>query len=200
MKNKSKQSEVIDIWISSLNSKQLCVRMGKQELGALSAFKFVNSHTLNTHSLSFRLEISDQSFSDILTTSRHIHTEFERSSQCHSNRRKNHLQFGTSKVSLMLRYIFDFGQRELVFQNLCISWTTHTYLINFHLHSSSPFSLFSLFVLFSSLQMKKNFNSKRQTFIYLFLVEIMNWKEGEYNDVIQNGLQIFTLPDGLLGS
>jgi hypothetical protein len=32
------------------------------------------------------------------------------------------------------------------------------------------------------------------------VVEITNWKDGEYNDVMTNGLQVFILPDGLLGS
>jgi hypothetical protein len=32
------------------------------------------------------------------------------------------------------------------------------------------------------------------------VLEITQWKDGEYNDITSNGLQIFTLPDGLLGS
>jgi len=31
-------------------------------------------------------------------------------------------------------------------------------------------------------------------------LEMAGWKDGEYKDITENGLQIFTLPDGLLGS
>jgi hypothetical protein len=36
--------------------------------------------------------------------------------------------------------------------------------------------------------------------VWFSVVEMMSWKEGEYNDIMENGIQVFTLPDGLLGS